>query len=85
MNVSRMRIVSSRCRCIKDYLNFQNGIIYEYYFDENDSSYLYDLYDCVNVQDSGGIGSYIFLNTFNEHFIDIHRNRKKVIEKILNS
>lgn len=82
-----------KCRCIKDYLNFQNGIIYEYYFDENDSSYfdengssyLYDLYDCVNVQDSGGIGSYIFLNTFNEYFIDIHRNRKKVIEKILNS
>ena len=75
-------MVIAKCKCIKDYLNFRNGITYEYYFDENENSYLWD---CVNVQDSGGIGSYIFLNTFNEYFIDIHRNRKKVIEKILNS
>ena len=66
---------------IKDYLNFRNGITYKYYYDNDDND---DSYSIVNVQDSGGIGSYIFLNLFNEHFIDIHRNRKKVIEKLLN-
>jgi hypothetical protein len=74
-------MVSSKCKCIKDYLNFRNGIIYEYYYDKDDID---DAYSIVNVQDSGGIGSYIFLNLFNEYFIDIHRNRKKVIEKLLN-
>jgi len=76
-------MVSSKCKCkcIKDYLNFRNGITYKYYYDNDDND---DSYSIVNVQDSGGIGSYIFLNLFNEHFIDIHRNRKKVIEKLLN-
>ena len=76
-------MVRSKCRCIKNYLKFQNSIMYQYYYDENDN--IDNLGVCVNVQDSDGIGMYVLLNTFNEYFIDIHRNRKKVINKILNS